>query len=589
MLKRLLLLAVLALLCLSCTPAMQGGGPRDDGEAKPAPVAEIEPYDEALDRGCAYFNFLWGKTAELEGRNEEALYAYKQSLICDRNADHVMRSLAMLLIKTGQRAEAVEWINRIIALNPKDISARALLANLYSAMDRPDEAISIYQVILAEDPQNFNVMLLLGGLHARLRQYDKAQLVLEKLVALNPDSYAGYYYLAKLYQEMGLSVRAVEAFEKALALNWSPHLAYEGAELHEQEGRFDAAIALYRRILEENPSDERALGYLASLYLKQGNIEQALQVLDELRSLSVNPEKIDLAICRVLIESEKYPEAIKRLREILRKNPQAGEARSLLILAHYQKGDTAAAKKILRQVKPGDHAYDESVLMLARILQDEKDYAGAEKVLRQAMAEKKKTQLNFYVALAELYHLQDKQELARGVFAQAFADFPGDGAPHYAYALYLHHKMNDIPGALLQMEEVLKFDPEHAHALNYVGYSWADQGENLEKAREYIEKAVSLLPKDGFVRDSLGWVYYKMGEYAKAVEELKRARALSADDPTIHEHLGDACAKNKDPECAREAYAKSIELYEEQSKKDEVRAKLEDLNANNGAMDGKVK
>ncbi|MGV1099409.1 tetratricopeptide repeat protein [Thiovibrio sp. JS02] len=581
MLKRLLFLPVLALLCLSCTPAMQG----EVGPAQPSYAAELEPYDEALDRGCSYFNFLWGKSAELEGRLEEAVYAYKQALLCDRRADYVMRSLAMLLIKTGQRDQAIEWINKIIAQNPKDTGARALLANLYSVMERPEEAAAIYNAILAEEPQNFNVMLLLGGLHARFRQYDKARQVLENLVATNPDSYAGFYYLAKLYQEMRLYPQASEAFAKALVLNWSPLLAYEAADLYEQEGRFAEAIVLYRRILEEDPADERARGYLATVYLKQNKLPEALQELEELRAVSTDPEKIDLTICRILIDNEQYAEAVRRLKAILKKNPKAEGARSMLILSYYQQGNLAAAKKILQQVKPGDHAYEESLLMLVRILQDEKDFSGAEKVLRQAMADPASRVLNFYVALADIYHQQGKAEKAGEVYGKAFADFPGDAAPYYEYALFLHHRMNDIPAALRQMEEVLKLDPEHAHALNYVGYSWADEGKNLDQAREYIEKAVSILPKDGFVRDSLGWVYYKLGEYAKAVEALEQAVGMSPEDPTIHEHLGDAHAKNNDYDGARDAYTKSIELYQEEEKKAVVRGKLDALPAGGGLDD----
>ena len=576
MLKRLLLLIVPPLLCVSCAPSLQNGGRHEETDPA-AYAAELEPYEEAVDKGCGYFNFLWGKAAELEGRLDEAIYAYRQALVCDRQAEQVMRSLAMLLIKAGKREEAIEWIGRIIEINPKDTSARALLGNLYGTMEQPEKAAEIYNAILAEEPQNFNVMLLLGGLHARFRQYDKARVVLEKLVATNPDSYAGFYYLAKLYQEMRLSSEASSAFAKALELNWSSLLAYEAADLHEQEGRFPEAIELYRRIIAEDPADERARGHLASVYLKQNKLPEALKELDELRAVSAKPEKIDLTISRILIDNKQYAEASRRLKAILKKNPRAEGARSMLILSYYHQGDLAAAKKVLREVRPGDHAYEESVLMLARILRDEKDFAAAEKALRQALASPESRALNFYVALAEMLHQQGKSVQAQAVYQQAFADYPGDAAPHYEYALFLHHKMNDLPAALKEMELVLQIDPEHGHALNYVGYSWADEGRNLEQARIYIEKAVSHLPDDGFVRDSLGWVYYRLGEYAKAVEALEQAVDLSPEDPAIYEHLGDAYLKNNDLEGARLAYGKALELYQEQERKAQVQGKLDAL------------
>ena len=583
MLKRLLIAGGLSLCCLSCaaTPAAIQGVP-----GQPPFAAELEPYEEAVDRGCSYFNFLWGKSAEIEGRYDEAIYAYKQALVCDRQAGHVIRSLVALLAKTGQREQAVDWVNKLVALDPKDPEARALLANLYSTtMERFGEAAEIYQAILADEPQNFNVRLLLGGLYARMHDYGKARQVMEKLAELNPDSYAAFYYLAELYREMRLLDKAAAAFDQALTLNWSPQLAYEVAELHEHNNRYPEASAIYRRIIEEDGSDEKARSFLANAYLRQGEVDNALQELEKLRNISANPDRVELAICRILLDTGKRLEAIDRLNAMIKKDPQSDGARALLILAYYQHGDLATTKKLLRQVPTTSQAYEESVVMLARILQEEKDFSGAEKALRQTMADKQHRRLNFYVALAMLYAGQEKIDQAHGVFAQAFADFPGNAEAYYEYALFFQ-KLNDVAGAMRQMEEVLKLEPKHARALNYIGYTWADEGRNLHEARAYIEQAVGLLPKDGFVRDSLGWVYYRLGDFPTAVRELELAAALAPDDPIIYEHLGDAYLKNNDSAKAREAYAKSLALHEEEDKKAVVRRKLEALSPKDGPAGG---
>ena len=82
--------------------------------------------------------------------------------------------------------------------------------------------------------------------------------------------------------------------------------------------------------------------------------------------------------------------------------------------------------------------------------------------------------------------------------------------------------------------------PDQPFVLNYLGYSWVDQGLNLKKAQEMIKKAVKLRPKDGYIVDSLGWVYYRLGNYADAVREMERATELRPEDPVINDHLGDA-------------------------------------------------
>jgi tetratricopeptide (TPR) repeat protein len=88
-------------------------------------------------------------------------------------------------------------------------------------------------------------------------------------------------------------------------------------------------------------------------------------------------------------------------------------------------------------------------------------------------------------------------------------------------------------------KKALALSPEESLVLNYLGYSWVDQGQNLKQAMDYIRKAVKLKPDDGYYVDSLGWAYYRLGNLTAAVEHLERAVELKPDDPIINDHLGD--------------------------------------------------
>ena len=88
--------------------------------------------------------------------------------------------------------------------------------------------------------------------------------------------------------------------------------------------------------------------------------------------------------------------------------------------------------------------------------------------------------------------------------------------------------------------EALAFNPNQPYILNYLGYSWVDKGRNLEQAQGMIRRAVKLRPNDGFIVDSLGWIYFKLGNFEKAVAALERAVELRPQDPVINDHLGDA-------------------------------------------------
>ena len=93
------------------------------------------------------------------------------------------------------------------------------------------------------------------------------------------------------------------------------------------------------------------------------------------------------------------------------------------------------------------------------------------------------------------------------------------------------------------LKQALKLYPDQPHVLNYLGYSWIDQGINLDEGMRMIRRAVEQRPDDGYIVDSLGWAYFRLGNYDEAVKNLERAVELKPDDPTINDHLGDAYAK----------------------------------------------
>ncbi len=109
----------------------------------------------------------------------------------------------------------------------------------------------------------------------------------------------------------------------------------------------------------------------------------------------------------------------------------------------------------------------------------------------------------------------------------------------YARGISLEQS-NQWHKAEIDLLSALELKPEQPYVLNYLGYSWIDQGLYLDRAQAMIIKAASLRPNDGYVIDSLGWGYYKLGKYKKAVLELERATELRPQDPVINDHLGDA-------------------------------------------------
>ncbi len=122
---------------------------------------------------------------------------------------------------------------------------------------------------------------------------------------------------------------------------------------------------------------------------------------------------------------------------------------------------------------------------------------------------------------------------------------------------------------------MISIDPKHAEAYNYVGYMYAERGQNLDEAIQLIGKALDLEPENGYFIDSLGWAYYQQGRYPEALKELKRAVVKTKEpDPVIYEHLGDALIKNGLDEDALAAWEKALKL---DPAADGVKKKVDDL------------
>jgi tetratricopeptide (TPR) repeat protein len=110
----------------------------------------------------------------------------------------------------------------------------------------------------------------------------------------------------------------------------------------------------------------------------------------------------------------------------------------------------------------------------------------------------------------------------------------------YYYRGICEERSKQWPKAEADMKKALEVQPDQPHVLNYLGYSWIDQGVNLDEGMKMIKRAVEQRPDDGYIVDSLGWAYFRLGNYEEAVKNLERAIDLKPEDPTINDHLGDA-------------------------------------------------
>ena len=134
-------------------------------------------------------------------------------------------------------------------------------------------------------------------------------------------------------------------------------------------------------------------------------------------------------------------------------------------------------------------------------------------------------------------------------------------------------RAGDPAAAVKQFEKCLGLDPDFPEALNYLGYLWADRGENLERARDLIERALKVQPDNAAYLDSMGWVLYRLKRHPEALEYMLRAvKAESPADQTVLDHLGDVYAALNQFAEARAAWTKSLALKPDEAVKKKLEA-----------------
>jgi tetratricopeptide (TPR) repeat protein len=165
------------------------------------------------------------------------------------------------------------------------------------------------------------------------------------------------------------------------------------------------------------------------------------------------------------------------------------------------------------------------------------------KILKDVTAEDSKD-IEAIMALGNIERGRKKFADCATTYSNAIDVMPGATDKNtwvtYYYRGICEERSKQWSKAEADMRKALELQPEQPHVLNYLGYSWIDQGINLDEGMKMIKRAVDQRPDDGYIVDSLGWAYYRIGNFEDAVKNLERAIDLKPEDPTINDHLGDA-------------------------------------------------
>ncbi len=513
------------------------------------------------ENGCSYFHFLWGRHAELAAEYEKALASYEKALQCNPDAEFVLRKVPLLLLRLNRGDEAILRLKQYLVQHPEDTISRMLLAKIYIRQGEFPKAAAQYRKIHQLDGQNTTSLLLLSELYLAENKYDMAETALRDVLAVDARSYSAHLLLARLLVAEGAFEAAQRHYKQALDITWSEGLQLELAVLLTRQEKYIEAIALYQEIIHHDEANEEAQIALIHIYLLQGKEHKAMEELQGLKKTIKDPDQAELTIIRLYARWEEYDKAIALLEEFLEYN-EFSEARYLLAALRFQQEQYEELLLDLQKIGPAAKEYEDSLFLQVRSLKELNRHQQAVQTLESALGQEKGRTSDLYILLAGIYQFIGQDEQCRTTFLRGLEAYPDNEQVLYEYGLFLDYIGEQEP-ALEIMEQIITMNAEHAGALNYIGYTWADKQENLSEALRYISQAAKLKPNNGYIRDSLGWVYYQQGEYEKARKALEMAVDFAPDDPAILDHLAETYLALELPEKAKQTWRKALDMYHE--------------------------
>jgi len=542
------LLLLLAALMSSC--ATTPGSPSDE-------TAHKNTLHDNKSR--AMYSYSRARLAGLEGDYPAALNLMRDAVELDPDSAFLYSAMAEYKLKIGQVQEALEYINKSIKLDPAYRPPYLMAGALMAATGKDAEAAVYLRKAIELDPTKEDAYLQLVISLTHLYEYEESVSTLKSLIKVNGESALAYYYLGKTYGQMKLYRDAVGYFSKTLELRPDfDQAAIDMAAAYEAMGNYAKAIETYKNLINDEDSKAAVLQRLIQLLIQQRRFTEALEYLQVAVNSGYGGQEVMRKIGLIHLEMEQYDQAAKVFIAMLEKDPAAHQVRLYLGMAYEEKGDLDAASAEFNKIPRESSAYIDAVGHIAFILKEQGHAAQAVEALKAAITDNP-NQLELYLNLSALYEALDKQEDGLALLLSSEARFKGDTRYQFRIGV-LYDKLGKRPESIERMKTVLSINPMDAQALNFIGYTYAEMGINLEEALGYVKKAVELRPNDGFILDSLGWVYFKLKKYDDAVRVLEEAVALVSDDSTIAEHLGDVYHARRDYKKALNLYRKALEI-----------------------------
>ncbi|MEZ5827218.1 MAG: tetratricopeptide repeat protein [Hyphomicrobiales bacterium] len=506
--------------------------------AAPAAYSEVIPADgRGTDEdGTLLGNYLAGRVARGSHDTTAAAEYYSKALAGDPENEIILEQTFLLETASADWDRAVELAKELVKIEPSHRIAQFMLG--VDAFKKNDYKAADEHFAAARQGPIADLTSTLA--RAWVQEADgKHNEAFATLDTLSSADWAQYY----------------QRFHRAL--------------IADVAGRHQLASQSYAQAFKRNPTTLRVADAYARHAANANDKKLALEIL-KAHMAKASPHPLSEALLKEIESGENVPLIVANPNQGLAEvfygvgDALAGEGGLdmgiiFLQFALYLKPDFDLANVALAEAYETAKKYDDEIAAFDGISKDsplwinvqiQKGFAlnAMEKVddakaLLEELIAKDPSDGRPLDALGNILRSHERYQEAQGYYTKAIELIdkpePNDWALFYSRGV-CNERLKDWPAAEADFKQALELAPEESLILNYLGYSWVDQGLNLKEAMDYIRKAVKLKPDDGYYVDSLGWAYYRLGNLPAAVEHLERAVELRPDDPIINDHLGDA-------------------------------------------------
>ena len=499
-------------------------------------VAEIAGHRGMLDTSIEYYLDLARRTRDhriVERAARIAVYARDDAAALDaarlwveldpRNPDP-HQVLAIMKLRAGDLEQAAAHLQDIFAYSEGQADEKLwMIANLLGSEKDKDAVLEVMEQLVASQDSSPGALYAFAHVAARLEDLERSRELLEDTLALAPDNDNAALSYISILQRLEREQEALSWLEKKLEQrgedDFNLRMAY--ARLLMEVRQFGKALDQFELLVAREPENIDIMYALGLLYLQSNRLEEAETLFKKLSALEHLTDTANYYLGRIAEEKRDYDEAG----------------------AWYQ------------GVHKGEHYFDAQV-RLAMLLARTGQVDEARDHLQSIRSRSGQQALVIVQAEGDLLIQAGRYEEAVAVYTEALDDGYN---PDLLYARAMAaEKIGRLDLLEQDLRAILEREPDHAQALNALGYTLADATDRHAEAYELIKKALELRPNDFYILDSMGWVLYRLGRLDEAIEYLRKALSIRQ-DPEIAAHLGEVLWVRGEREQAKEVWETALQ------------------------------